>query len=141
MTKQDVFNTVAKHLIEQGEPSAYGTDAAICRYRHTSPDGKQLSCALGCLIPDVEYNDAIEGAGIHGLTNDHHLPSMIKLVNDVGIEFLDRLQCAHDRAADIMAWHSPSWDQAIRAQLFELAKSYELDFTVLGDVSALREAS
>lgn len=140
MTKQDVFNTVAKHLIEQGEPSAYG-EGVICRYRHTSPDGKQLSCAIGCLIPDVEYNDAIEGAEVYGLANDHHLPSMIKLVNDVGMEFLDLLQCAHDRAADMTAWTKASWDQAIRAQLFELAKSYELDFTVLGDVSALREAS
>lgn len=141
MSKQEIFDRVAKHLIEQDEPSAYGEDVPVCRYRLTSPDGKQLSCAIGCLIPDDEYDERLEGYGLAAINTDWNVPSVNRLIDEVGIEYMDLLQSAHDRAAEAMAASGVGWDQAIRAQLFDLAKKLDLDFTVLGDVTALREAS
>lgn len=53
-TPQEVFDYVAKHLIKQGKQAVAGSN---CAYR--SPEG--LSCAVGCLITDEEYNVNMEG--------------------------------------------------------------------------------
>lgn len=143
MTKQEIFDRVAKHLIEQGEPSASvkGEGEPVCMYRHVAPGGKPLSCAIGCLIPDDEYDERVEGLGLIAISRDMDVPSVNRLIDDLGVEYLDSLQRAHDLAAQAMADRGVGWDQAIRTELFGLAKSYGLDFTALGDVSALREAS
>ncbi len=52
---QDIFDTVAVHLIEQGEPSVDATGS--CQYRDgVGANGKMLMCAIGCLIPDEMYD-------------------------------------------------------------------------------------
>lgn len=63
--EQLVFDTVAEHLLKQGERSIYedsdGNEA--CAYRG---DGG-LKCAAGCLIPDEQYNLKMEGLSWTGL--------------------------------------------------------------------------
>ena len=57
-TKQETFDTVAKHLLTQNA-KANGEGfcgATTCMYR--APDGKQ--CAAGCLIPDDRYTPELE---------------------------------------------------------------------------------
>lgn len=54
MTKQEVFDKVATHLLTQNKRSLEGTS---CVYR--AKDGSM--CAAGCLIPDEEYTPALEG--------------------------------------------------------------------------------
>lgn len=54
MTRQEVFNKVAKHLLKQGEPAL---GAMGCRY--LTDDGKK--CAVGCLIPKRLYSVRMEG--------------------------------------------------------------------------------
>ena len=53
-TKQEIFDQVSQHLLEQDRQSK---DGSHCKYR--SQDG--LKCAAGCLIDDSEYKDSMEG--------------------------------------------------------------------------------
>lgn len=59
MTNQEAFDKVYQHLLKQGEESL-SEDGGMCMYRGV--DGK--SCAIGCLIPDPEYNPSFEGAPV-----------------------------------------------------------------------------
>jgi hypothetical protein len=54
MTKQQLFDTVATHLLTQRRRS---TRKSFCAYR--GRDG--LRCAIGCLIPDERYTPNLEG--------------------------------------------------------------------------------
>lgn len=54
MDHQATFETVARHLLLQGKVS---TGAHGCSYS----GGGGLKCALGCLIPDAQYDPVFEG--------------------------------------------------------------------------------
>lgn len=54
MTKQEIFDTVARHLFAQGEPAMDGN--AACAYR--APKG--LKCAVGALIADEHYSSNLD---------------------------------------------------------------------------------
>lgn len=56
LSEQTVFDTVAKHLLIQGE-QAFDTQRGQCCY--LARDGKM--CAVGCLIGDDEYQTDMEG--------------------------------------------------------------------------------
>lgn len=68
MTAQEVFETVATHLLKQG---GQARNEEGCAYR--APDGSK--CAAGCLIPDDLYDPSIEGKAIWALI--HHHPEKI----------------------------------------------------------------
>jgi hypothetical protein len=58
MNKQEVFNQVYEHLLDQGEVC---TGPEGCAYRGrdgNKPNGK--SCAIGCLIADEHYSEDLE---------------------------------------------------------------------------------
>lgn len=57
-SEQEVFDTVVLHLLKQ-EAKAEGEDGE-CLYR--DPEGRK--CAVGCLIPDEQYRDHMEGKGL-----------------------------------------------------------------------------
>ena len=67
MRKQQVFNTVAKHLLTQKKKSIKD---GTCRYRY-----RNLSCAVGCLIPKEEYSPKLEGIVCLALLG--HTPMML----------------------------------------------------------------
>lgn len=54
MSKQEIFDTVARHLLTQKK--ACQNDGGACRYR-----AGDLKCAVGALIPDDLYTSTIEG--------------------------------------------------------------------------------
>lgn len=56
LSKQEIFDKVAKHLLMQMKTSKDGW--GHCCYR--SPHG--LKCAIGALIPDELYNENMEGS-------------------------------------------------------------------------------
>lgn len=58
MTKQEIFNTVCKHLIDQGQTSK--GDDYYCAYRGDNG----LKCAVGCLIKDECYSPTLEGSSV-----------------------------------------------------------------------------
>ena len=108
-TEQEIFNTVAAHLLTQGEKAILGDE---CLYR--TPDG--LQCALGCLIADADYRDTLEGLGPPDL--DDILPQISD--TDLPIPFYEELQEIHDRTP-VARW---------RERLAEFAQDWELDDTV-----------
>lgn len=55
MTRQEIFDTVVTHLFTQGVQSA-SVSGDRCFYR--GPNGTM--CAVGCLIPDEEYEEDFE---------------------------------------------------------------------------------
>ena len=57
MNRQEIFDKIYLHLIEQGRKSI--DSDGQCMYR--SPDGDK--CAIGCLIPDELYTPELEGNG------------------------------------------------------------------------------
>lgn len=101
--KQEIFNTVALHLMKQGRPSAIVnslTDTRKCVYR----DGQGGSCAVGCLLTDEEA-DAIAQAGgnsddVDSLLSSGLLPERFKTEIDLLID----LQGAHDMADQNNFW-------------------------------------
>lgn len=97
-TKQQIFDQVARAIIAQGKPSV---DDTHCLYR--APDGSK--CAAGHLIPDDEYSpdmENIQASYVGGRDPAAGGPISVTLqqiVDDVGAKFVDRLQTAHDAAA------------------------------------------
>lgn len=86
MNKQEVFDKVAAHLLQQKEKSM---TMGRCMYR--SANG--LKCAIGCLIPDDLYESSIENTPVY------ELPYFI--IKHIGCEwedlsFLSVLQKIHD---------------------------------------------
>lgn len=83
-TELEVFTYVKNHLLKQGRKSViHGT---FCQYRGDN-GGK---CAAGCLIPDAEYDPAIEGKIWTELVNFDEVPSNhCKLIR--------KLQIIHDQ--------------------------------------------
>lgn len=60
MTPQEIEDKIIAHLKTQ-KTRAQRENSSTCAYR--SPDG--LKCAVGCLIPDEQYNAAAEGEGVY----------------------------------------------------------------------------
>lgn len=85
MTKQEIFDKVAIHLLTQKTQSI---EFGSCLYR--GPGG--LKCAAGCLIPDSIYNHGMEGRS--ALTVFSTTPGLDYSVEHA--QFIDDLQFIHD---------------------------------------------
>lgn len=112
MDDQQIFDTVATHLLAQGERSTRGT-AGVCAYRGTGG----LRCAVGCLIPNDRYKPSLEGQGVTSGPVLDALPW--EALAQVGL--LNELQAVHDWCA------AEDW----RARLRELAEGRRLRAEVL----------
>lgn len=113
-TAQDVFDTVAEHLLTQKQ-KALDPDGR-CVYRTE----KGLKCAAGCLIPDDKDAEFYEGSSWIRLARDKKVPVLYK-------DLIGRLQRVHDMCP-VEDWISELNDAAIRHQLkpvsAELVKSF-----------------
>jgi hypothetical protein len=116
MTKQEIFDKVATHLLAQGKPSF--TRFGGCQYR--GPNGAK--CAAGVLIPDDLYDPGYEGDAAD------HLPARVMEVFGEHRDFVLTLQIAHDTAAGSSVWLS-AWKGRMR----EIAKEFDLSDAVLGE--------
>lgn len=131
MTKQEVFNTVARHLLKQGKPAAT-KNSHYCKYR-VKVGGHVLKCAVGVLLPDKLYDEALEGASVkdgdlYGRAVDLH-PDQRTPFREWYAETITpnrhliiALQALHDEAADV--------DNALshwKGGLWVIARNYRLD--------------
>lgn len=98
MEAQTLFDTVAKHLLDQGR-RAMAANASNCAYR--SEDG--CKCAVGVLIPDDVYDKSMEGMGIARLVDildelemPQALAQFIKTELEPHLPLLMSLQSVHD---------------------------------------------
>lgn len=110
MTTQEIFDTVARHLLTQNVKSTGGQGG--CKY--LGDDG--LKCAVGCLIPDEKYDPKIEGRGVDEVTS--FLPFH---VTGKRLDLLCTLQELHDGK------YPRDW----RVGLHRIATEYKLLHAVL----------
>lgn len=111
-TEQQVFDTVAKHLLTQMQQSRITFDdgAISCRYR--GPNG--LKCAAGVLIGDDEYRENMENRTWGMLAMYGFVPSEHKCLISI-------LQNLHDFSLP-NDWHY---------ELIQLAERFALKTDVL----------
>jgi hypothetical protein len=99
LDKQQIFDQVAEHLFTQSRKATYLTNEKYkprCAYRGTD----NCVCAIGSLIPDCEYNSAMESQSVGSLLVNFYasLTPEFQLIS-----FLQKLQGTHD-AYDICNW-------------------------------------
>lgn len=86
-TNQELFDHVCSHLAQQKQPALDGN--GTCVYRTSSG----LSCAVGCLIPDKQYDSDFEFT----LVDDLVARSVLRFTAANIVLAMD-LQNAHDRS-------------------------------------------
>ncbi len=117
MTEQEIFDTVAIHLIKQGKQSA---DAfGNCLYR--GPEG--LKCAVGCLIPDEVYQRNMECRVVSRLLGNYDSLKFLQPFDAL----LSKLQYAHDEAYG----EGQIWTDTVVSYLYKIAEEYNLSTAVL----------
>src|SRR3990167_10848904 len=96
MTKQEIFDKIALHLLRQNKKSV--NKSGFCAYRGTNG----LKCAAGCLIDDLEYKPEME---IHNFgmvfTTDNGINVFDELLKNKpylydNLELIKTLQRIHD---------------------------------------------
>lgn len=96
MTMQGVFDTVVRHLREQGAKSIR-SDAKGCGYRGIGG----MACAVGCLIDDDVYDPRMEGSVLYALFDTYPSLSHLKEYGPI----LAPLQRLHDMSS-VIAWEA-----------------------------------
>lgn len=93
MTKQEVFDKVATHLLRQGRPSKATFGGGGYRGAYRSKGG--LKCAIGVLIPDDRYHKGLEGCSVKNAKVKASLDGVV----DYGecYPLLKQLQFTHDQ--------------------------------------------
>lgn len=89
-TEQEVFDQVAKHLLQQNQVSKRRGD---CSYRAYLDNDVVLKCAAGCLIADDEYLPIMDTCG-YGTSWSSLIEK--QLVPDCHTELIMALQNLHD---------------------------------------------
>ena len=115
---QTIFNRVAAHLLAQGRPSTSSNGAWDCAYRGENG----LRCAVGCLIDDAHYSEAIEGYTIWDKSVGQAVKKSLSLRHLPArtADLLGDLQHLHDLTPP------EEWRDALKA----LARQYDLELTV-----------
>lgn len=123
---QQEFDIVVAHLFKQGRPAT--NKAGFCMYR-----SGDLSCAIGCRIPDKDYSHAMEGLGIDRLITSFSggLNSLPREISEYKTMF-DRLQRVHD-VCEVVSGGKFNTDDLTR-RLDIVAYGLGLEFTVPEEV-------
>lgn len=117
MAQQMVYDHVVTHLLTQNKRS---TDGQRCRYR----TAEGLSCAAGCLLPDLSDEEVSRIEGNPVLT----IWSLFEDRGYAGCEgLLEGLQSVHDYGNSGFLWEKGLSDLAIR---------FGLDSSIIGKVKA-----
>jgi hypothetical protein len=123
MKSQEIFDTVATHLFAQGERAlAAVTPPIICAYR----GGEGRSCAVGCLIPDDLYSEAMEGGGI---TEDFIKRFKLPAYFAENRRLLLNLQSVHDTKSPWVSTYT------MQETLRTVARSFDLDSSIVDNLS------
>lgn len=105
---QAAFEKVVRHLLRQNAKSEGESQFGEVRCEYRGPGGRM--CAVGCLIPDSEYQPSMEGLDAWAAVN--RCPSLVGL----NVSLLQRLQDVHDHDS-VSRWP---------ASLLDVAASYGL---------------
>lgn len=130
MTRQEIFDKVAAHLIKQGCKSM--NTEHRCLYR--GQDGAR--CAVGIFIPDDAYKPEMEGLTAAQMSST--FPDALPAALRQDIMFLSELQRAHDSSICRTGWPFIN-DVSIR--LRTVARTFGLDYSIVTRRVSEREAS
>jgi len=98
MDPQEIFDTVARHLLTQKQRAVTTTQKGdVCAYR--GADGTK--CALGCLIPDSLYSPDMEGDSAYYVLKTY--PAIAAHIGLGNMLLVMHLQPIHD-AGDPRRW-------------------------------------
>lgn len=132
MNKQEIFDTVAKHLFSQGQRAMmnnnHGLDGEYCAYRGENG----MKCAVGVLIPDDMYDPDMDKFGGDGTSIDcilHKYPDKVPEWFHENSVFLESLQDIHDSASNWVC------TEEMKHRLSELAEELNLNNSVLSNLS------
>jgi hypothetical protein len=123
MDAQEIFNTVAKHLITQGKPARGTNENASCYYRR---DG--LMCAVGVLIPNGVYTSEMEHRDVSELLID--FPDTLGPILAANEDLLMQLQNVHDQHS-LMNEDRTFNIPALKIALAGVARDYHLNAEAL----------
>ena len=142
MNDQEIFDAVVRHLLTQ-ERKSMKQDGVTCAYRGEGG----LSCAVGALITDAEYQPVMDdamalgriiakpwGTSVDALDMAGVLPGRLK----PHVRLLAYLQDVHD-AADLDK-DDRFKTEALEESLFEAACEYDLNSEVIIALRREREA-
>lgn len=90
MNRQDILNTVYKHLKAQRKQAL--DSSGNCSYL----TDYGLKCAIGCLIPDDLYCEWIEGKSVATLFDQGFMTTIFPDIDISDIPFLSDIQNIHD---------------------------------------------
>jgi hypothetical protein len=123
-TLQELFDRICEHLLTQNRKAIEVTrQGEMCRYR--GADG--CSCAIGCLIPDDDYDPSIEGSIVLDAPVWSRIPYEL---DEHLLVSLRNLQNLHD------AWRPSDWPCQLRA----FARYYQLTCEVIDRFAKVVEA-
>lgn len=140
LTRQEIFNRSALHLLAQGHPSKNGEKCAYMGAGGTS-------CAVGCLIPESHRDPnfdssawaaqfhAFSGTGVHNMAK---IPAFVDALAAGGVDVRDletrrllrALQETHD-TAEASPVDPLGWVGAVASELLALARARALDAGVV----------
>jgi hypothetical protein len=130
MNRQEVFDSVSRHLIEQGCKSVSPDDMEIGSYTCMYRGEQGTKCAIGALIKDEYYCTTFEG---NSLSEESILKAIEKSLDVVlknkDKDFLRALQNAHDSSFD------EGFREEITDRLKTVARNYELNTKVLEEIT------
>lgn len=115
MTLQEIFDTVAQHLLTQREKSKID---AVCMYRGLNG----LKCAIGALIPDSAYREHIEGAQVDELPRE--IIKAAGLLDKEGVALALDLQDCHDNI------YPEDWSERLR----DVAANWDLSPAIVDEM-------
>lgn len=149
MNAQQIYDTVVRHLAKQGRRSMHmiqdtltGRTIPACAYRGAG----DMSCAVGCLIPDNEYSKVFENISVDQLRRyltgeapegvQHRARGVLAHLQSCSTlralilehsHLLGALQRAHDM--------NPSASGHLIIRLRSIAREFELSDKVVSDQS------
>jgi hypothetical protein len=122
MKAQEIFDTVAVHLFDQGQRSV---DKRFCRYHNDAG----LKCAVGILIPEEEYFPEMD-------QGNKTIKNLIELYPDKfpdwmseNLGLIQGLQSVHDKQEN---WKS---SDNMHDALVEIASIYEVNPDILEELN------
>lgn len=123
MEAQEIFDTVATHLLKQGRRATNPDIPEMCVYRGANG----TKCAVGVLIPDEAYDPVMEGRTLVGLLShpEFEIPGWMR--NNQML--LKELQDTHDVRTN---WRDIA---TMKAALSEVAKEHSLTSDVLEELA------
>ena len=135
MKRQDIFDTVVRHLRAQKQRALEKHGMDMCAYR--APDG--LKCAIGCLIPDELYDPLFEGKSAFWLlTNNAPEARAVRVfcgasTDQTVVSLMSALQDIHDKQ---YSWGTHGLTVGALACLRKIADTHYLDDAVVDEVVA-----